>query len=83
MDWNKAIQYAQLVNAAYDVFAGKTPVTPGYDWLATLYANDLATDSNFWMKRSRLLPVEGVRRTDSPTCTDRCLWRRGSAPCLL
>jgi len=46
MDWNKAIQYAQLVNAAYDVFAGKAPITPGYDLLATLYANDLATDSN-------------------------------------
>ncbi|HEY6385081.1 MAG TPA: lipase family protein [Candidatus Acidoferrum sp.] len=46
MDWNKAIQYAQLVNAAYDVFAGKAPVTPGYDLLATIYANDLATDSN-------------------------------------
>jgi Lipase (class 3) len=46
MDWNKAIQYAQLVNAAYDVFAEKAPVTPGYDLLATLYANDLATDSN-------------------------------------
>ncbi|HMD08823.1 MAG TPA: lipase family protein [Candidatus Acidoferrum sp.] len=46
MDWNKAIQYAQLVNAAYDVFAGKAPITPGYDLLATIYANDLATDSN-------------------------------------
>jgi|SRR5271169_2613319 len=46
MDWNKAIQYAQLVNAAYDDFAGKVPVTPGYDVVATIYANDLATDRN-------------------------------------
>lgn len=46
MDWNKAIQYAQLVNAAYDDFAGKAPVTPGYDAVATIYANDLATDRN-------------------------------------
>jgi hypothetical protein len=46
MDWNKAIQYAQLVNAAYDAFAGKQPVTPGYELLATIYANDLATESN-------------------------------------
>jgi hypothetical protein len=36
MDWSKAIQYAQLVNAAYDVFAGKQPVTPGYELLATI-----------------------------------------------
>lgn len=46
MDWNKAIQLGQLVSAAYDVFAGKPPVTPGYDVLATIYANDLATKSN-------------------------------------
>jgi hypothetical protein len=46
MDWNKAIEHAQLVNAAYDVFAGKPPVTPGYDLLATIYGNDLATDKN-------------------------------------
>ena len=46
MDWNKAIRYGQLVNAAYDVFAGKAPVTPGYDALATIYANDLATQMN-------------------------------------
>ncbi|HKN74158.1 MAG TPA: lipase family protein [Candidatus Acidoferrum sp.] len=46
MDWNKAIAYAQLVNAAYDDFEGKAPVTPGYDSVATMYANDLATDRN-------------------------------------
>jgi hypothetical protein len=46
MDWSKAIQYAQLVNAAYDAFAAKQPVTPGYELLATIYANDLATESN-------------------------------------
>ncbi len=46
MDWNKAIAYGQLVNAAYDVFAGKAPVTAGYDVAATIYANDLATDAS-------------------------------------
>ena len=46
MDWNKAIQYAQLVNAAYAVTAGKPPVTPGYDLIATVYGNDLATCLN-------------------------------------
>ena len=46
MDWKKAIQYAQLVNAAYDDFAGKPPVTPGYEVIATIFANDLATQSN-------------------------------------
>lgn len=46
MDWNKAIKYGRLVNASYDVFAGKAPVTPAYDLLATIYANDLATDMN-------------------------------------
>ena len=46
MDWNKAIAYGQLVNAAYDVFAGKAPVTPGYDVVARIYANDLATDAS-------------------------------------
>jgi hypothetical protein len=46
MDWGKAIQYAQHVNAAYDLFAGKPPVTPGYELLATIYANDLATQAN-------------------------------------
>src|ERR1700757_2506649 len=46
MDWKKAIEYGQLVNAAYDVFAGKAPVTPGYDVLASIYAHDLATDMN-------------------------------------
>ena len=53
MDWNKAIRYGQLVNAAYDVFAGKAPVTPGYDVLATVFANDLATEA----RRKRGLPT--------------------------
>jgi len=55
MDWTKAIQLAQLVNAAYDVFAGKSAVTPGYDVLATIYANDLATDKNPDGGRSRVI----------------------------
>lgn len=46
MDWNKGIQYAQLVNAAYSEFLGKPYATPGYDVLATIYANDLATDAS-------------------------------------
>lgn len=46
MDWNKAIAYGQLVNAAYDVFAGKPPVTAGYDVVERIYANDLATDAS-------------------------------------
>ncbi len=46
MDWNKAIQFAQLVNAAYNQFAGKPFPTPGFDVLATIYGNDLATDRN-------------------------------------
>ena len=54
MDWNKAIRYGQLVNAAYDVFAGKAPVTPGYDVLATIYANDLATEINLLRAKARL-----------------------------
>jgi hypothetical protein len=54
MDWNKAIEYAQLVNAAYDDFAGRAPVTPGYDVAATLYANDLATDRNPNRGKSRV-----------------------------
>jgi Lipase (class 3) len=53
MDWNKAIAYGQLVNAAYDVFAGKAPATAGYDVVATIYANDLATDAS----RQRGQPV--------------------------
>jgi hypothetical protein len=46
MDWNKAIAYGQLVNAAYDDFAGKPPATPGYNIVARIYANDLATDAS-------------------------------------
>jgi|GEM_PF-636904 len=46
MDWNKGILYGQLVNAAYNEFHGKPYVTPGYDVLATIYANDLATDAS-------------------------------------
>ena len=46
MDWNKSIQYAQLVNAAYNQFEGKPFPTPGFDVLATIFANDLATDRN-------------------------------------
>lgn len=46
MDWNKGIQYAQLVNAAYSEFLGKKYATPGYDVLAKIYANDLATDAS-------------------------------------
>lgn len=56
MDWNKAIAYGQLVNAAYDVFAGKSPVTAGYDVVASIYANDLATDAS----RQRGQPVSIV-----------------------
>ena len=54
MDWNKAIQYAQLVNAAYDDFAQKTPITPGYEVVATIFANDLATQLNPARGRSRV-----------------------------
>jgi len=46
MDWNKAMQFGQLVNAAYDVFADQPAVTPGFDVLAAIFANDLATDMN-------------------------------------
>ena len=46
MDWNKAIQFGQLVNAAYNAFEGKPYPTPGFDVLATIYGNDLATDRN-------------------------------------
>jgi hypothetical protein len=46
MDWNRAIQLGQFVNAAYDVNASKSPKAPDYDVLATIYANDLATDLN-------------------------------------
>lgn len=46
MDWKKGIQYAQLVNAAYNTFLKKPVATPGFDVLATLFANDLATDAS-------------------------------------
>jgi hypothetical protein len=53
MDWNKGIQYAQLVNAAYSKFGGKAYTTPGFNEVATIYANDLATDLN---------PARGTQR---------------------
>lgn len=53
MDWNKAIAYGQLVNAAYDVVAGEAPAAGGYEVVATIYANDLATDAS----RQRGQPV--------------------------
>jgi Lipase (class 3) len=53
MDWNKAIAYGQLVNAAYDDFAGKPPARPGYNVVERIYANDLATDAS----RQRGAPV--------------------------
>jgi len=56
MDWNKAIAYGQLVNAAYDVVAGEAPATGGYEVVATIYANDLATDAS----RQRGQPVATV-----------------------
>jgi hypothetical protein len=55
MDVMKAIEYAQLVSAAYDVppsdlanSAGKTITAGGrsYTVVTTIYANDLATDMN-------------------------------------
>lgn len=46
MDWNKAMQYGRLVNAAYDAFARKPLVTPSFDLIETIFANDLATDLN-------------------------------------
>lgn len=46
MDWNAGIKYSQLVNAAYNAFLKKPVVTPGFDIVATLFANDLATDAS-------------------------------------
>jgi Lipase (class 3) len=55
MDWNKAIEYAQLVNAAYKIppdnlanSAGSTSIAGGksYTVVTTIYTNDLATDIN-------------------------------------
>lgn len=46
MDWSKGIQYAQLVNAAYNTFLKQPVATPGFEIVATLYADDLATDAS-------------------------------------
>ena len=55
MDWNKAIEFAQLVNAAYAMppdnlanSAGKALIADNtaYTVVTTIYANDLATDMN-------------------------------------
>lgn len=56
MDFNQAILYAQLVNAAYAVDPGNTNNSAGqvisagaastYEVVTTIYANDLATDMN-------------------------------------
>ena len=55
MDLNKAIEYAQLVNAAYAIQPGNLVSSSGmvitaggttYTVVATIYANDLATDMN-------------------------------------
>jgi hypothetical protein len=55
MDFNQAIQFAQLVNAAYAILPGNlansagTQMTVGgitYTVVTTIYANDLATDMN-------------------------------------
>jgi hypothetical protein len=53
MDWNEAIAYGQLVNAAHDDSAGKPPATPGYNVVERIYANDLATEAS----RQRGAPV--------------------------
>jgi Lipase (class 3) len=55
MDWDKAIQFAQLVNAAYSKFEGQQYKTPGYLELATLYANDLYTQKNPRRCKSRVI----------------------------
>ena len=55
MDWNKTIEFAQLVNAAYAIppdnlanSAGKALIAgnTAYTVVTTIYANDLATDMN-------------------------------------
>ncbi len=55
MDLNKAIEFAQLINAAYAIApadltnsAGKATVAGGttFTVISTVYANDLATDMN-------------------------------------
>ena len=55
MDWDKAIRYGQMVNAAYDAFTGKASVPPGYDVVATMYANDLATRKNPQRGKARVV----------------------------
>ncbi|HYL62570.1 MAG TPA: lipase family protein [Candidatus Methylomirabilis sp.] len=44
------------MNAAYDALAGKPLVTPGYDVLATMFANDLATQTS----REQKIPTATV-----------------------
>jgi hypothetical protein len=69
MDLNKAIQYGQLVQAAYDVFSGKrtladvqnitvgiAPNSVSFQFVASVFANDLATD----IKQKSGLPVAPV-----------------------
>jgi hypothetical protein len=46
MDLNEAIKFAQLVSAAYAAETGPLPSTAPYDLIATIFANDLATDLN-------------------------------------
>ena len=55
MDLNKAIEFAQLVNAAYVILPDNLANTAGkaliagataYTVVTTIYANDLATDMN-------------------------------------
>ena len=55
MDWLKGIQFAQLVNTAYSKFEGQPYTTPGYNEVATLYANDLATLKNPGRSRNRVI----------------------------
>jgi hypothetical protein len=46
MDLNEAIKFAQLVNAAYAAEKGPVPDTAPYVLIATVFANDLATELN-------------------------------------
>ena len=54
----KQCSLGSLVNAAYDVFAGQPAVTPGFDVLVTLFANDLATDMNQSSEASNVCPSD-------------------------
>jgi hypothetical protein len=65
MDLNKAILYAQLVNAAYAVDPNNTANSAGqiitagipaatYEVLTTIYANDLSTDVNLDLPTARV-----------------------------